>query len=359
MIIGTPWSDAEIEWLKSRLELDPTARALDYSQIKTFNPRTKGAIDRKAQRLESLKEVVTAIEHDDEIEPKSGNEFTSFIDGLHEAVKSIKPIEPIVIKRGSSFVVLLSDTHIGKLTKHFNAEVFTERILSIPNKILQDLTLDLSDLTEIVLILGGDMLEGENIYPTQASHLEMTAIDQVKGAVDALWSLAILMEKTFSVPVRFVTCPGNHGRVSKQNAEKSNWDNVIYQTLEYIISASGTKNISIECNMDSFYTFKVQDKTGMVFHHGTKHLGTASMQVKTAGWIYTKDFDFMVHGHWHEWAVNSQFGKLVMKNGSLCGEDDLSERMGVYNPPRQGWMVITAGQPIGQMGFFEWDQEFA
>jgi hypothetical protein len=63
----------------------------------------------------------------------------------------------------------------------------------------------------------------------------------------------------------------------------------------------------------------------------------------------------MCHGHWHAWAVDAQFGKIVMKNGSLPGEDDLSERMGVWEPPRQGWLLIKHGMPINQFGFFEWE----
>jgi hypothetical protein len=78
-------------------------------------------------------------------------------------------------------LIALSDTHIGKWTNYFNKKVFLERIASITDKILEEITLP-EDLTEIVVALVGDMLEGENIYETQAHHIEMPVIDQVKIA---------------------------------------------------------------------------------------------------------------------------------------------------------------------------------
>lgn len=379
------WTTPELEFLQNHLNLPGFDLYTHY--VRTFgNARTMDAVGRQVRRLRASQQIQEAsatlqeaiqeeIEADDtelDMAPvpdiaralgrapvqqdhrqRDRAEFNVFVDELIEASKNIKTVLAVPPENGSSLCILLSDTHIGKLTSSFNRSVFEDRLLSIVEKTQTEVAIP-EDMEEIVLMLAGDMLEGEDIYQTQSHHLEMPAIDQVQIAVDTFWTLACRLQNVFRVPVRIVTCPGNHGRVSKTASEKSNWDNVIYQTLAYI--AHNAKNgIQVDANFDSFHTFRVQDKTGMLFHHGTKHLGTAAMQTKVAGWLYTKNFDFMCHGHWHEFAVNTQFGKIVMKNGSLPGDDDLSERMGAHNPPRQGWLLIRKGQPINQFGFFEWE----
>lgn len=383
------WSPNELQFLLNNINLPSGDLYIQY--VSTFgNGRTLDSVGRQARRLRASQQVAEAAstmqdviqeeleDQDTDIDTgpalsgapvdllralgrpprpdtrqRDRAEFNVFVDDLIRESRNMQTKLAPALENGSSLCILLSDTHIGKLTHSFNREVFTSRILSIADKIQAEMTIP-EDMEEIVLMLAGDMLEGEDIYASQSHHLEMPVIDQVQIAVDAIWTLACRLKDVFKVQVRLVTCPGNHGRVSKTASEKSNWDNVIYQTLAYI--ANSSKNgIQVEVNFESFYTFKVQDKTGMLFHHGTKHLGTPAMQSKVATWIYTKQFDFMCHGHWHEWSVNAQYGKLVMKNGSLPGEDDLSERMGVYNPPRQGWLFVRKGQPINQVGFFEWE----
>jgi hypothetical protein len=255
---------------------------------------------------------------------------------------------------GSSLVILLSDTHCGKLTKYFNSDKFTERILSIPEKLSADGAVP-ADLQEIVVVLAGDMIEGEDIYHTQAHHIEHAVIDQVQIAVRAFWQLVLGLKDRYGVPIRVETCPGNHGRVSRTANGKSNWDNVIYQTLGITAEAVNDPNIVVNVNMENFYTFPVRDKSGLIYHHGTKHTGTPSMKAKLAGWLHNKDYDFMMHGHWHQWEVGTQFGRPIVKNGSLCGEDDLSEQMAVFDPPRQGYLVVRDGKSINQFGFLEWE----
>lgn len=383
------WYPEEISFLKANL-VTPNSELWQKYTLQFGEYRTREAVLRQQRRMKSALDVKTyvddaidhAIEEDDlsldivigeEIEGEKETELRRHLTGkritpvtneskvdlrefVEELIQTTKdmPSAPVAfVKTGSSIVVHLSDTHMGKQTDNFDSEVFAERFASIPNKILNEVGVP-GDLREVVVILAGDMVEGEDIFPTQNGHIEMPAIHQIKLVIDNTWKLVVALKNNLGVPVRMVTVPGNHGRVSKSAAEVTNWDNVVYQTLSYIVQTADDPDITIDCNFDSFHVFSVQDKTVLITHHGTKHLGTPAMQSKIAGWIYTKEFDIAFHGHWHQWAVDSQFGRLVMKNGSLPGPDDLSERMGVFDPPRQGWAIIRSGQPINQFGFFEW-----
>ena len=92
----------------------------------------------------------------------------------------------------------------------------------------------------------------------------------------------------------------------------------------------------------------------MLYHHGVKHMGTPAMQLKVAGWFMNKQFDFMLHGHWHEWHVGNWIGKIVVGNGCMCGADELSERIAKEDKARQGFFYVTPGQPLGGFSFVEW-----
>lgn len=396
------WTQSELNFLRSKLNKKPIDVYGEFAQKFGSNARTYDAIQKQLKKLRDEVATVRDIDelpsvantpidlsglwnddddllvpdctsssasNNDELTRKFHSdrlanreqqarhraELQTFVDDLVEMSRRLN------VRRdhrhfkgdGASLLIVLSDTHCGKKTKYFDMQVFEQRIRSIPEKVRE--TIYVPDLDEIVVLLVGDIIEGEDIYPTQAHHIDGPVIDQIQIASRTLWAMSVDLHNEFQVPVRFETCPGNHGRISKSADSKSNWDNVVYQTLGLIASSVDNPHIVVNVNMNDFHTFPVKDKVGLLFHHGTKHTGTPAMQIKIAGWLYTKRFDFMCHGHWHQWEVGTQFGKLIMKNGSLPGGDDLSERMGVYDPPRQGYMVVRNNMPINHVGYLEWE----
>ena len=248
----------------------------------------------------------------------------------------------------------MSDLHFGKHTKWFNIEEASKRATSIPQYLHSKIN-KMTTIDEVLIILAGDLVEGEDIYPTQNNHIECSAIEQTQACVQALWKMVLNFTELFpDASIRIETVPGNHGRVSKTANEKTNWDNVVYMILDMIAKKHNDDRIIMNCNFDAFRTFRVKDKIGMANHHGVKHTGTSNMREKVAGWITGKQFDFMVHGHWHEWHVGNWLGRFVMANGCMCGPDDLAEQMGKEDTARQGYFFITPKQPIWGFSFVEW-----
>ena len=228
------------------------------------------------------------------------------------------------------------------------------RMRSIPLRIKEQ---PLPDIDEVVVILAGDMIEGEDIYPTQNSNLAHSAIEQVQVCSESIWQALLTFRQLFKCPVRVETVPGNHGRVSRTANEKTNWDNVIYHLLRVMSVMNKDPDLVVNCNFEEFRTFKVKDRIGLAYHHGVKHVGTPSMREKVAGWMHTKKFDFLVHGHWHEWHVGNWLGKFVIGNGCMCGPDDLAERMGQEDDARQAYFLITPGKEVWGFSFLQWDRE--
>ena len=370
------WTDEEIEILSQCLELSTKEAYLEFCNRFGSSQRTYDSLQKKVKKLrdaysnepdedsfeEDIEQLLNPgtllIQTDLAIKRKENKEKAKlWLEGVVDLAQTeyttlTHRIAPET--QGTSLCLVLSDLHFGKHTKWFDMEEAKKRLLGIPDA-LANKTENLTELDEIVIILAGDLVEGEDIYPTQNNHIECSAIEQTQICSESTWEMILKFRALFpKVRIRIETVPGNHGRVSKTANEKTNWDNVVYMILSMIAKKHDDDKIIMNCNFETFRTFMVKDKVGMANHHGVKHTGTSNMREKVAGWITGKQFDFMVHGHWHEWHVGNWLGRFVMGNGCMCGPDDLAEQMGKEDTARQGYFFVTPEEPVWGFGFIEW-----
>lgn len=389
---NNPWADDEIQFIITQLREDPSSSSREvWDQLNNLNEeygvplRSYNSVQKKVKQLrealgsrdtllleedseEDLEDdnddVVVLAQSDSsevvlsrvvpsphkvKVENRKAAEFIRSLADMPYEEPSIQPVD----SEQSSLVILLSDLHFGKHTKSFNLEVAHQRISNIPMKLLES-DFPLENIDEIVVLIDGDIVEGEDIYASQGTHLECSVIEQAQAAATALWIMLRGLRETFDVPVRAETAPGNHGRMSRTANEKSNWDNVVSMMLGHTAQMYGDPELTVKVNFDQMCVFEVKDKRGLLYHHGTKHLGTPAMKVKFAGWILSQNVDHAVHGHWHHWGVETYMGRPFIHNGSLCGSDDLSERIAEDEPPRQTIYLVTPGEPIKTFSYLQW-----
>lgn len=361
------WLPEEVSWLVGNLHLS----AIDvYRQFnEEFNSeRSYDSIQKKLRQLRSQMLTPESPEgflntNINTIDIKTSKEAAKeWLNSLSELIKEVPlPKSNPADSGNSSLVLLLTDLHFGKVSPSFNIKEAEKRILSIPEKLYKQLGTRAVELDEVVVCLGGDIVEGEDIYNHQAHSIDCPVIEQAQVSTSAIWQMIHGLQNRFNIEhVRIETCPGNHGRMSYTANPKTNWDNVVYYQLGLLVSlfcqerGKSANWLSMNVNPDPFVRFKVKDKWGLMTHKGIKHTGTPSMLNKLAGWDQTMPFDFLLHGHWHKWEVGTQFGKAVVKNGSLCGPDDLSVDMGVFDPPRQAYFTVSPGQPLKDFSYLEW-----
>lgn len=376
------WTGPEIEFITGQLGRPSKEVVESFNQ--EFEDRSYDSIRKKIKRLRLALEEVQGEDPVDELIEKAQSHFTiqkpiklpcitakekreareDTEIWLREIVdigqREISHIGSVIASRAvcsdnTSLVVVLSDTHFGKHTEDYDLNVAKQRMLSIPTSIFNQ---SLPKIDEVVLILAGDMVEGEDIYATQTNHIECSVFDQMQACVASVWQTILLFRELFKCRIRVETVPGNHGRMSKTANEKTNWDNVVYYTLLTVSEIHKDPEIIINANFEKFVNFQVKDKVGMAHHKGVKHTGTPAMQLKVAGWARSKDFDFMIQGHWHEWKVGNWLGKYIMCNGCMCGPDDLAEEMGKEDDARQGYFFVTPGKPIWGFSFVEWPTKY-
>ena len=351
------WTSTETEFIQEHLE--ETTRNVFTKFGKRFGSkyRSYDSVQKKVFHLRPLRKEIEFLELSQV--PTTGEkriekeEISRWLQELSSLSKTIPRAFPSSNKQGGeSLILLLSDLHFGKVTPFFD---ITEAKYRLQDIIHQILSKPRPYINEIIIVLAGDLVEGEDIFSNQNSSLEVPAIHQVKEVTAALWKMICQFESTFSVPVRIETAPGNHGRVSKTASGLTNWDNVVYEMLSLLIGMSDNKNLGINCNFKPFGTFEVKGKKGLIYHHGVKHLGTPAMQTKIAGWLLSKEFDFMVHGHWHHWKIDTFMDRIIVSNGSLCGPDDLSEQIAKETMAKQAYFFI--GEEIHGFNSAYWESE--
>ena len=374
------WTQQELAFITTRLDM-ATVHIFDAFQEEfTFTERTYNSVQKKVKALRDIRDIeecdetgtweppeettldpVIYIDESEHKERRVANKdaVQNWLEGFAELAADIRPTVPHVANsEKTSLVLLLSDNHFGKQTAVFDLQVARSRVCSIPEKLRERA---LPELDEIVVLLAGDLVEGEDIYPTQASEIECSVLDQVQAATRALWDMLLNLTDVFpDCLIRVETCPGNHGRISKTANPKSNWDNVVYRQLGLLHSMAVKYNdkieerISIDVNCNPFRHVHIKDKWGLIYHQGVKHTGTPAMQNKLNGWAEGMPHDFIAHGHWHKWEIGTQHGRAIIKNGSLSGPDSLSLSMGVYDPPRQAYFFITPNKGLWGFSYLEW-----
>lgn len=255
---------------------------------------------------------------------------------IRDETKRTMSLKDIAINSNNeSCVIVLSDWHIGKFMNYsdlhsYNLEIAVQRVREIPRLVLQ--AIKGHNVDEIILVLAGDMIDGEGIYPGQEINLQCAVIEQSKIVTRELWQLTKQFKELFPV-VRIVTCRGNHGRTGQST--EANWDNIIYQQLELLTDMENNPGIAIKNMYGSYNTFEAKNWTGMVRHKAPAQADTPSAISKFSGWSDIHKWDFMIYGHYHHWGAMTWNNKPIFRNGCLAGGDDYAEEFGAYDVPNQ------------------------
>lgn len=242
---------------------------------------------------------------------------------------------PDEIHPKQSLLLILSDIHLGKKITSpsngviYNTSIACERIKSIPDKIAH-----LTPVDEIVVVLVGDLMDGEGIYPGQATKLDSNIPEQVIQATGCIWKLLTTLQ-TQTKQLRVVTTKGNHGKTGL--SPEANFDTIIYKNLEYLAGSQ----FPVINTSEAYNTFQIHGQKFLIRHKAPVDASTPSNIKMFLGWKSIHNCDGVIYGHWHHWGVEEFNGLLLIRNGSLSGGDDYGESLGLYDPPTQLVISIT------------------
>lgn len=216
--------------------------------------------------------------------------------------------------------------------------------------------------TELHIVLGGDLVEGDEIYPGMTWQLEKDPARQVLDLRDnlgaALRELIHRARNEWSdgdIKVAIYTVPGNHGKVGgKRSGARPatySWD-VLASTL--ILDDLREEKIDLAVNVPSgailfetqghtFLTIHGDEITGQMgipFYGLTRFDGRAMRLAEVI-------FDYLLMGHIHQPALipNGSGGEHIV-SGDWVGGNNLSGKIVAASRPQQRVLLVGAKQGV-------------
>lgn len=252
-----------------------------------------------------------------------------------------------------------ADTPFGK--GGYSEDIFDQRLAAYVEKVIRFLR-DRSRATnfeELWIVLGGDLVEGDQIYPGMAWQLQKHPIRQVLdlrtklGA--ALRTLTRFARSELGVGgVGVVAVPGNHGKVGGKRAGATpadySWD---YLASELILDDLREERIDVTANVASgALAFETQ---GHIFKaiHGDEIKGWGGLPfyglAKADGRLIRLSevlHDYLLMGHHHQPASipNGSGGESIV-SGDWVGPNNLSRHILAGSRPQQ--RVLLVGKKYG------------
>lgn len=271
---------------------------------------------------------------------------------------NIQIAEPVASTiEGSEEIAVLhvTDVHYGKITPTYDIATTEARMLQVFQATSQitELRRRVAPIDEILVLFGGDMIEGEGIFPHQAWETQVDLVEQMlKGgpqyAVNLLLSLLQIYKR-----VRVKAAPGNHGRQGKFMSPRNNADSVFYEVVRKLVQiASPEAATRIEWDLpldrergDQWYSrYNIIGKWEGMLVHGDQIKGQLGFPwygygKKVNGWRNakgTRGFTHLWSGHFHTHATFDLNDATVLSTGSPESSNGYAlENMAAAGDPKQ------------------------
>lgn len=263
-----------------------------------------------------------------------------------ELLEDAEPLDVDVDTGGREDVVIhRTDAHIGSVVEdEFGNEVFNEDVAVERERTVTEKTVRLVERQEAAgyefgtshLLLGGDLVTGENIFNGQAHDISATVDEQIDIAAELYYEQIQELAELF--PAVQVVCQlGNHGEIRGSGmSEAANFDRIIYMMLEKMVRASGLDNVKFLRNDATHFTnFQIRDHNAHLRHghNSLEHIGTSSGKNRWRGWKLKHKFDIAYWGHYHTFEMDEVFGDPVIRSGSIRPPDDFEEGLSEGGKP--------------------------
>jgi len=255
------------------------------------------------------------------------------------------PVPHLAAEEGQEQVGLLmfSDLHIGAAVDHeetggfgeYNYPVFRRRLDALRDAV-RSITLrerHFGPVNKLVVASLGDVIEGDDIFPSQSQQIDMDLTEQFISAVNDIARFLVELLDTYETI--FVPCvTGNHGRIGRKGQRKRhiNWDYLVGHMLQAKLEAYSDR-ITIEVPKSPFtvvdilgFKFLLRHGDGIKSWMGLPYYGISrSVGRWTAIQASTGDrFDYMLMGHFHQVATLPFTASEVLVNGSFPGTTEFS-----------------------------------
>jgi predicted phosphodiesterase len=241
-------------------------------------------------------------------------------------VPKLAKASPIHVADPHTWVLVLSDIHVGQRTRvEATGGIYEQstEITWMQFKILWDKLVELysynPDITELVILKLGDVVEGDGMRVSQAHGIDSLVTQQT---IDATDMLSWLYQQAMTLwPVKVYSVGGNHDRTSQKAGNAGLGENGYIDTfswlqdafLERLFTKSIVDGRISLTNHDSFYGAAKIAGQRFVYEHGASfrtgsgsYGGVSWYPISAAARSYMEmvdGADIVAFGHYHNSAV--------------------------------------------------------
>lgn len=211
-------------------------------------------------------------------------------------------------RKGQAEVALVhcTDWQLGKRTVSYGSETCAQRIEKFIDKTIRitEIQRKHHPVKECVILFGGDMVEGAQIFPGQSYEVDATLYQQLFEASRIMSQVVSTLAANFE-SVRVVCEYGNHGRLGRYG-EMPKGDNVDRMAYEITRQQVGHLTKSWQASDAWYQIFQVGKYNGLLVHGdeiksfggNTPAFGILRKVNAWAGGVI-EDFIDCYMGHWH------------------------------------------------------------
>jgi hypothetical protein len=236
-------------------------------------------------------------------------------------------------KRGAEVALWhLTDWQGAKVTPSYNSQVMRDRVLRFCDKAARLAEIQRADhpVDDLVVMLGGDMIEGLFNFPTQPYEIDATLFGQYITVSKLLTEVVQFALSEFST-VRVIAEWGNHGRLGSKRDAVPRSDNADRMTYELARSLVNTDpRVTWEDCPEDIQRVEIGNYRALLIHGdevGRNGFASPSTIVQHVNrWrsgAYAWEFRDVFIGHYHthaEWAMANGEG-AVYQTGSTESEN--------------------------------------
>ncbi len=234
-------------------------------------------------------------------------------------------------KTGTATICMMSDLHVGKFYdaaifgRGYDKHIAQERMIQIANHVIEDHKKRNS--SEIVLIFGGDVVEGvpHGLRTDSSFEMDLFAEDQIFAAVDMLKEMILLIDKSVDCKIQFHAVGGNHDRCASTmiNSQRDDDKGRTIAKIVYNIVKREVENENIIFNIPKNNLIRLIVGNLFIFlQHGDASLA----KKKPADLINLfapkgNFYSLLLMGHWHSIKVEEGTNYTACVLPSICSTD--------------------------------------
>lgn len=236
---------------------------------------------------------------------------------------------------GTDLIIHRTDDHFGEVVTNqygeevFNSEIAEERVERVFDETMAKVEAREDSGTTFDnanLLLGGDIITGENIYDGQKDETDEKLEDQINRA-SRVYVEGIRRLSEHFPSVKVVCQPGNHGNLGSGNA--TNADNIVYSIIDKVVRESDMDNVTLLRSDRSYYIdFEIRDWNAHLRHGhdaSLEHIGTSAGKQRWLSWLVDHNFDVAFRGHYHVYKEEPINGRPVHMGGSIMPQTGFEE----------------------------------